>query len=73
MLLLILIFPWYLARRRTPQSPVPFVEAEVGPLARFLLFALLFFFLASLIFYIVQRPPHCYRATFPPEDPKDRR
>jgi hypothetical protein len=57
MLLLIVIFPWYLARRRTPQSSVPFVEAEAGPVARFLLFALLFFFLASLIFYIVKGPP----------------
>jgi hypothetical protein len=67
MLLLIVVFPWYLARRKTPQSSVPFVEAEVGPVARFLLFVLLFFILASLIYTIVQGPP---RATAPPSRPK---
>jgi hypothetical protein len=70
MLLPVVIFPWYLARRKRPQSPVPFVEAEVGPVTRFLLFALLIFFLASLIFYIVQGPPH---ATTPKSPPKDHR
>ena len=37
MLLPVVIFPWYLARRNKPQSPVPFVEAEVGPVTRFVL------------------------------------
>lgn len=67
MLLLIVVFPWYLARRKTPQFPVPFVETEVGPVARFLLFVLLFFILASLIYTIVQSPPH---STAPPSRPK---
>jgi hypothetical protein len=57
MLLLAVIFPWYLARRSKPRSSVPFVEAEVGPVTRFLIIALLIFFLVSLIFYIVQGPP----------------
>jgi len=57
MLLPVFVFPWYLARRKTPQATVPFVEAEAGPVTRFLLFALLIFVLASLIFYIVQGPP----------------
>jgi len=61
MLLLAVIFPWYLARRKTPQSPVPFVEAEAGPVTRFLLFALLVLILASLIFYIVEGPPPATR------------
>jgi hypothetical protein len=56
MLLPIVIFPWYLGRRRTPEAPVPFVEAEVGPVTRVLLIAVLLFFLVSLIFYIVQGP-----------------
>jgi len=66
MLLLIVIFPWYLARRRSLQSSVPFVEGEVGPVARFLLFVLLFFILASLIYTIVQGPPP---ANAPPSRP----
>jgi len=70
MLLPVVIFPWYLARRRTPQSPVPFVEAEVGPVTRFLLIALLIFFLASLIFYIVQGPPRAISLPPPSKEPK---
>lgn len=56
-LLLAVILPWYLARRNKPEATVPFVEAEVGPVTRFLLFALLIFFLVSLVFQIVQGPP----------------
>jgi len=57
MLLLAVVFPWYLARRGKPESPVPFVEAEVGPVTRFLLFALLLLFLIGLIINIVKGPP----------------
>lgn len=57
MILPVIIFPWYLARRRAPQSQVPFVEAEVGPVTRFLSFALVVFFLLSVILYFVQGPP----------------
>jgi len=67
MLLLIVVLPWYLARRGTPQSPVPFIEREVGPVTRFVLFALLVFFLVSLIYYIVQGPGP---ATAPASQPK---
>lgn len=56
MLLPVIVFPWYLARRRLPQSPCPFVEADVRPLTRFLLFALIVFVLLSVIFYFVQGP-----------------
>jgi hypothetical protein len=70
MLLLIIIFPWYLARRSKPQSAVPFVEAEVGPVTRFLLIALFIFFLASLIFYIVQGPPPALSPTPAPNEHK---
>jgi hypothetical protein len=48
------IFPWYLARRRTPQAPVPFLEG--GPVIRLVILALLLFFLANLIYYFVQGP-----------------
>jgi hypothetical protein len=66
-LLLIVVFPWYLARRKTPQSPVPFVEAEVGPVTRVLLFVLLFLFLASLIYTLVQGPPPTRPSTPQPQ------
>ncbi len=55
MLLPLVIFPWYLARRRTPQAPVPFLEG--GPVIRLVILALLLFFLANLIYYFVQGPP----------------
>ena len=67
MLLLALVFPWYLARRSKPESPVPFVEAEAGPVTRILLIALLVFFLIGLIFNIVQGPPP---ASAPASTPK---
>lgn len=54
MLLPLVIFPWYLARRSKPESPVPFLEG--GPVIRLVLLALLLFLLANLIFYIVQGP-----------------
>jgi len=70
MLLLILIFPWYLARRSKPQAQVPFVEGEVGPVTRFLLYALLIIFLVSLIFYLVEGPPPGLAPTAPPKEHK---
>jgi len=67
MLLLALVLPWYLARRSKPESPVPFVEAEAGPVTRILLIALLVCFLIGLIFNIVQGPPP---ASAPASTPK---
>jgi len=55
-LLTAFILPWYLARRNKRQSPVPFVEAEVGRVTRFLAFALIVFFLFSAILYVVKGP-----------------
>jgi hypothetical protein len=56
-LLWILVFPWYLARRRTPQAPCPFIEGEAGPLARALLFALIVFFLLGIAIMLFKGPP----------------
>ena len=70
MLLLIVIFPWYLARRRKPRAQVRFVEAEAGPVTRFLLFGLLVLFLVSLIFYIVKGPPPAILPTPPSKEHK---
>jgi len=57
LLLPVFIFPWYVARRRTPDRPVPFVEAQIGPITRFIVFALLSLILASAILYLVKGPP----------------
>lgn len=52
LMLWILVFPWYLARRRQPQAPCPFVEAEAGPLARLLFLILLTFFILSAVLVV---------------------
>jgi hypothetical protein len=57
MLLLAVILPWYLARRSKPRASVPFVEAEVGPVTRLLLFAVLFTLLAYLLYVRVKGSP----------------
>ncbi len=57
LLLWILVFPWYLSRRRTPQAPCPFIEGEAGPLARALLFALMVFFLLGIAIMVFKGPP----------------
>lgn len=56
LLMWILVFPWYLARRKTPQASCPFIEAEAGPLARVLLFALVIFFLLAVALVILKGP-----------------
>jgi hypothetical protein len=51
----LIILPWYLARRRQPEAPCPFVEARVRPTTM----AVLWIVMAAL-FYVVlkQTPPH---------------
>ncbi len=56
MLLLAVVFPGYLARRKKPEASVPFVEAEAGRVTRILLLALIFFFLISVIVNILHGP-----------------
>jgi hypothetical protein len=55
-LLWIIIFPWYLARRRTPSAPCPFIEGEGGRVARTLLFILLIIFLISIVVRLMSGP-----------------
>jgi hypothetical protein len=55
-LLWIIIFPWYLARRRTPNAACPFIEGEGGRVARTLLFILLIFFLISIVVRLLNGP-----------------
>jgi hydrogenase-4 membrane subunit HyfE len=59
LLLWIVVFPWYLSRRRNPQSPCPLMEAEGSVFIRALLWVLLIFFVLSLIAaVVVRKPPH---------------
>jgi hypothetical protein len=64
MFLPIVIFPWYLTRRRTPQLPVPFLEAI--PVIRLLLIAVLLFLLANLLASKLPRPPSLSQPTSQP-------
>jgi hypothetical protein len=50
LLMWIVIFPWYLARRRTPQAPCPFVEGIGMPIALVAVLA------ASVIFILIYGP-----------------
>ena len=54
LLLWIVFFPWYLARRRDPGASCPFVEAEASPFLRVLLFVLLVFVLLSAAFALMK-------------------
>lgn len=52
----VIIFPWYLSRRRTPHLPCPFVEAEAGPWARALFAVLIILFVFGAVLVIVKGP-----------------
>ncbi len=54
----ILIFPWYLARRRTPEASCPFIEGESGRTARTLLFILFVIFLVGAVMMVIKGPVH---------------
>lgn len=57
LLLWILIFPWYLARRRTPKAACPMIEGE-GRHVRTLLIVLLVFFLLMSLLLLLKGPSH---------------
>jgi len=48
LLLWLIIFPWYLARRTHPEQPCPFIEARVNPRTLAVLFILL-----AVLFYVI--------------------
>jgi hypothetical protein len=56
-LLWMIVFPWYLARRRTPKADSPFIEGEGGRIASILLFILLVFVLLSALLLIGPKKP----------------
>jgi len=55
LLLWIVVFPWYLARRRDPVAPCRFVEAEGRPLTRLLLAVLVMVILLALIVMMLEQ------------------
>jgi hypothetical protein len=55
LLLWIVFFPWYLARRKTPEAACPLIEAEATPLVRALLLVLLLLFLLGAVGLIVKK------------------
>jgi hypothetical protein len=57
LLLWLLFFPWYLARRRAPEAPCPPIEAEIGPVTRVLLIILVVFFLLGIVSIIFKGLP----------------
>lgn len=55
-LLWIIVFPWYLSRRKAPKADCPFIEGEGGRVARTLLFVLLIFILLSALMMLLKSP-----------------
>lgn len=57
LLLWIVFFPWYLARRRTPKATCPFIEGESRHM-RTLIIVILFFFLLMSLVLLLKGPGH---------------
>jgi hypothetical protein len=55
LLLWVVVFPWYLARRRDPVAPCRFVEAEVSSLMRLLLATLLILVLLGIVVVVLKQ------------------
>jgi hypothetical protein len=55
LLLWIVIFPWYLARRRDPIAPCRYVEAEFRGLTRLLLLVLIIVVLLGFVVMVLQQ------------------
>jgi hypothetical protein len=57
LLLWAVFFPWYIVRRRAPETPCPFMEAESGQPARTLLFVLFLLLFLGAILLTMQKLP----------------
>lgn len=57
LLLWIVFFPWYLARRRTPKAACPFVEGDSRHIRTLIIVLLVFFLLMSLVL-LLKGPAH---------------
>ncbi|MGH9327645.1 MAG: hypothetical protein ACRD2B_13320 [Terriglobia bacterium] len=59
LLLWIVVFPWYLSRRRAPEAPCPLMEAQASVFIRALVwFVLIFFILSMVATLLTRRFPH---------------
>jgi hypothetical protein len=56
LILWIIIFPWYLVRRRELDASCPFVEAESGPFTKAMLLVIFIFFMIALIVALMGGP-----------------
>ncbi len=56
LLLWLIFFPWYLARRLRPEAPSPFVESESGPFTRVMILAIFILFLVGVIVTVISGP-----------------
>lgn len=56
LLLWLIFFPWYLARRQKLEAPCPFVESESAPFTRVMILAIFIFFLVGIIVSLVSGP-----------------
>ena len=56
LILWVVIFPWYLARRQKLEAPCPFVESQSGPFTRVMLLVIFIIFLAGIIITLVGPP-----------------
>lgn len=52
-LLWIVIFPWYISRRRTPDAPCPIMEGEAGPVTRAIILFLVIVTIAGVVMMFV--------------------
>lgn len=58
-LLWIIVFPWYLSRRRTPEASCPLMEGKGSLFIRALIWVVLILFVLSLLEALfVHKPPH---------------
>ncbi|MGH9351939.1 MAG: hypothetical protein ACRD2G_07250 [Terriglobia bacterium] len=59
LLLWIVVFPWYLSRRRAPESPCPLMEAQTSVFLRALLgIIVIFLFLSIVAALLTHKLPH---------------
>lgn len=56
LLLWLIFFPWYLARRQKLDAPSPFVESESGPFTKTMILAIFIIFLVGVIVSVISGP-----------------